>query len=85
MSSHGAERSLDRLSSPGTPQDVEAFFTDLVLHDPEYVQGVDAEAVEDDARGLGDGHIDPNPARQERLYEVAHENAAVSASQLPPL
>ncbi|HVA11477.1 MAG TPA: hypothetical protein VNG32_04925 [Candidatus Dormibacteraeota bacterium] len=74
MSSNGSER------HPSTSHDVEAFFAELVLND---YDGVSLESV---GRPLPkfDAMTDPNPARQERLYAAAHENAAVSAGQLPP-
>ena len=80
MSAKGSERQHPETSSPRMPQDVEAFLADLVLNDYE---GVHLLSIGGEASTFKDGMTDPNPARQEQLYQVAHENAATTSGQLP--
>ena len=84
MSANDSERPQGKAYSPRTPADLEAFFADMVLNDPEYIEGVQPGASDRATTKLGDGMVDPNPARQEPLYRAAHDNAGVDVGQLPP-
>jgi hypothetical protein len=83
MPSNASERRPGKVSTPRTVADIEAFFTNVILNDPEYIEGVQLEARDRATTELGDGMVDPNPARQERLYLSAHENAGIDVGQLP--
>jgi hypothetical protein len=81
MSSNGSEKHIGKVYSAPTTADIEAFFADFVLND---YDGVHLESIGQPISKLGDGMVDPNPARQEPLYQATHENADINASQLPP-